>query len=77
MIEVFIQGKLFIEIRDIDIFSSSVVVDFLLRTRVLWRFLFKIPVLCGYIDLNTRICGSARIYAGIVATLVFTSGLEI
>ena len=26
-------------------------------------------VLCGYIDLNTRICGSTRIYAGIVATL--------
>ena len=26
-------------------------------------------VLCGYIDLNTRICGSTRIYAVIVATL--------
>ena len=26
-------------------------------------------VLCGYFDLNTRICGSTRIYAGIVATL--------
>ena len=38
--------------------------------RVLWRFLFKMRVLCGYIDLNTRICGSTRIYAGIVATLV-------
>ena len=28
-------------------------------------------VLCGYIDLYTRICGSTRIYAGIVATLLF------
>ena len=28
-------------------------------------------VLCGYMDLNTRICGSTtRIYAGIVTTLV-------
>ena len=26
-------------------------------------------VLCGYIDLNTYICGSTRIYAIIVATL--------
>ena len=26
--------------------------------------------LCGCIDLNTHICGSTRIYAGIVATLV-------
>ena len=30
------------------------------------------PVLCGYIDLNTRICGSTRIYAGIVATLTLS-----
>ena len=29
-------------------------------------------VLRGYIELNTRICGSTRIYAGIVATLVIT-----
>ena len=28
-------------------------------------------VLYGYIDLNTRICGSTRIYAGIVATLLY------
>ena len=27
------------------------------------------PVLCGYIDLNTRICKLTPIYAGIVATL--------
>ena len=41
-----------------------------MKIRVLWRFLFKMRVLCGYIDLNTRICGSTRIYAGIVATLL-------
>ena len=37
--------------------------------RVLWRFLLKMRVLCGYIDLNTRICRSTCIFAGIVATL--------
>ena len=29
-----------------------------------------VPLLCGYIDLNTSICGSTCIYAVIVATLV-------
>ena len=28
--------------------------------------------LCGYYDLNTGICGSTRIYLGIVAALVMT-----
>ena len=37
--------------------------------RVLWSFLLKMRVLCRYIDLNTLICGSTHIYAGIVATL--------
>jgi len=27
-------------------------------------------VLCGYFDLNTRICGSTRIYAGMLGTLL-------
>ena len=40
-----------------------------LTMQVLCRFLLKILVLCGYIDLNTRICGSPCIYAAIVATL--------
>ena len=42
---------------------------FLWKMRVLWRFLLRMRVLCRYINLNTRICGSTRIYAGIVATL--------
>ena len=29
-------------------------------------------VFCGYYDLNTGICGSTRIYVGIVAALVMT-----
>ena len=45
---------------------------FLLKMRVLWRFLSKLRVLCGYNDQYTRICGSTRIYAGIVATLTRT-----
>ena len=47
--------------------------DLLLKMRVLWKVLFKMRVLCGYIDLNTRICGSTHIYAGIVATLQMPS----
>ena len=31
-------------------------------------FVKNAGILCGYIDLNTRICGSTRIYAGIVAS---------
>ena len=41
----------------------------MLETQV-FEVLFKRQILCGYIDLNACICGSTRIYACIVATLV-------
>ena len=37
---------------------------------VLLTFLSTMRVLCGYIDLNTRICGSTHIHASIVAKLL-------